>query len=661
MSKKNRGKYYPVFISLVSLAVFITVIFSYTKYYHNNKEKSIRADLHNVLIRKKSQLEKSLNARIYYTKGIAAYTSINPEITRSEFNKLADELINKDSVISTMAIAKDGIINSIYPEKGHLRAIGLNLLDHPERKKIVDTTIATHNTFVAGPLELVEGGIAFVSYTPIFVRNPGFEEKFWGVTDIVIWKDKLFSEVDLTPEDECYKYSLRGIDGSGEDGEIFFGEREIFEQNPVKVDVLLPTGKWILAGIPENGWEKYVNKTEVLEIILYVAAFLFSFLIWLLARAMLKIQNHEKELKTLFGSMDDLIFEFNREYEYVKIAPTNDRLLIQPREKVLGKKIIDFFDKENAKIYMSAIKKCFDTKETITVDYGLTINDRFYWFEGRVTYVNEDSVIFLAHDNTPKKMSQDKLEKSELKLRQLNESKDKLFSIIAHDLRNPFNTTLGLTEILKEDISTLSNEEIKEMLSYIESALKGQLKLLENLLNWAQLQTNHIQLEKTPVNLKILTDEVLEVLDYNLKSKKIEAISELDKQTIVNADLVMLKSVIQNLITNSIKFTRSGGKVNISAKELESDMEIIVSDTGIGMSDKDLGKLFKTDLQHSTTGTLGEKGTGLGLILVKEIIEKHNGTLQVISSRGKGSKFIFTLPGIYKEKKIITNKAKEEE
>ena len=232
-------KLQPFIIAFVSLCIFVFSIYRYTEYYNNKKEKDDRDKLVELLVFKKSQIEKALYSRIYYTKGVAAYISLNPGITKSVFDNLAGELIGKDSVINSMAISKDCILGAIYPYKGHESAIGLNLLEHPNRKLIVESTFKTRNTFVAGPVELVEGGVAFISYTPIFTKTQNDSSKFWGVADIVILKDKLFNEIHLSAQDSKYKFALRGTDGTGNSGACFWGDQEVFNNNPVRVDILL--------------------------------------------------------------------------------------------------------------------------------------------------------------------------------------------------------------------------------------------------------------------------------------------------------------------------------------------------------------------------------------------------------------------------------------
>jgi sensor domain CHASE-containing protein len=335
MKKKRlrRLKFQPILIAAISLCLFIFIIFRYTEFNIDKKEKDSRDKLFELLILKRSQLEKALYSRIYYTKGIAAYCSINPDITTSTFYNLADELIKNDSVISSMALSKNCILGAIYPLKGHESALGLNLLEHPFRRKIVESTIRTKNTFVAGPVELVEGGIAFLSYTPIFTKLKNDSSMFWGVTDIVILKDRLFNEVKLQTQDSEYKYALKGVDGSGLNGKCFWGDSAIFNNSPVLADVLLPTGKWVLASVPVKGWEGYLNKIERMTIILCFSALIISILIGLLAKAMIKIKDNERELKALFGAMQDLVIVFNENGEYIKIAPTDETLLIKPAKE----------------------------------------------------------------------------------------------------------------------------------------------------------------------------------------------------------------------------------------------------------------------------------------------------------------------------------------
>ncbi len=218
----------PLILSVAFFAILMTATIRYIGFKKVQWEKNVRAELFDQLITKKTKLEKALYSRIYYTKSVAAYVSLRPEITDQEFNNLAAELIQNDSVISTIALSQDCIINAIYPTDGHEAAIGLDLLAHPERREIVEKTIETHEPYIAGPVELVEGGMAFISYTPIFDKTSSSDNNFWGVTDIVIYKDKLLEEAHLHTEEDGNLFSLRGYNGQGETGVVFLGDGKKF-------------------------------------------------------------------------------------------------------------------------------------------------------------------------------------------------------------------------------------------------------------------------------------------------------------------------------------------------------------------------------------------------------------------------------------------------
>ncbi len=231
----------------------------------------------------------------------------------------------------------------------------------------------------------------------------------------------------------------------------------------------------------------------------------------------------------------------------------------------------------------------------------------------------------------------------------LNATKDKFFSIIAHDLKNPFNTMLGFSEFLLKKFDDYDKEKQKKFIGIIRDDIENTYKLLENLLLWSQSQRGQLEYMPEKENLFLSVSESVELLDLSASSKKISLINKINENIYVNVDSNMLSTVIRNLISNAIKFTPENGKIIIKSKVVKSDdkrnyNEITVEDTGIGISKEKLKKIFSNDENTSTRGTAGERGTGLGLILCKEFVEKHKGNIRAESEVGKGSKFIFTLP-----------------
>ena len=236
------------------------------------------------------------------------------------------------------------------------------------------------------------------------------------------------------------------------------------------------------------------------------------------------------------------------------------------------------------------------------------------------------------------------LRESEEKLLELNRDKDKFFSILAHDLRTPFNAILGLSQLVAEEYDELTKEEVVKIVKDINSAGKNLFRLLENLLNWSRITSGRAEFNPEKVDLFELVLNAIHLLKPNADAKDIKVENHVKPNTYVFVDEQMIESVIENLLTNAIKFTPRGGKISINISEQPDKYEISVSDTGIGISKENIGKLFRIDVPFSEYGTEKEKGSGLGLILCKESVEKHNGKIWVESEEGKGSTFFFTVP-----------------
>lgn len=230
------------------------------------------------------------------------------------------------------------------------------------------------------------------------------------------------------------------------------------------------------------------------------------------------------------------------------------------------------------------------------------------------------------------------------KLSELNALKDLLFGIIAHDLKNPFQSILGSTELLIAEIDNLSREEIKKVAEMIQASGKQTYRLLENLLYWSLSQTGKIQYSPGIINLSEIVEDTIALHSVSAQSKNISLAADLPGSITAYCDKEMIKLVLRNLVSNAIKYTNDGGSVNILVKRESGKVEVSVEDNGVGISLEDREKLIQIGGHSSTPGTKGEKGTGLGLLLCKEFIEKNKGSFIIESRTGGGSRFAFTLP-----------------
>lgn len=244
-----------------------------------------------------------------------------------------------------------------------------------------------------------------------------------------------------------------------------------------------------------------------------------------------------------------------------------------------------------------------------------------------------------------KKAEDEKLNYIE-QLKESNQTKDRFFSFISHDLRGPFSSLLGFSELILEDFEHLGKDDLKRYLEIINSTAKNLYHLLNNLLQFSRFQVGRVNFEPVKFNLKELVINCLNLLKGNAMKKDIELINNVENDCYVFADEEMINSVVQNLLTNAIKFTPRGGRIELSEVLSREDgtTSISVKDSGVGMTDEVLNSLFRVETIRSTSGTEKEAGSGLGLLLTKEFVEKNGGKLTVESSAGKGSRFTFTLP-----------------
>ena len=244
-------------------------------------------------------------------------------------------------------------------------------------------------------------------------------------------------------------------------------------------------------------------------------------------------------------------------------------------------------------------------------------------------------------------MNQNLIE-SEKQLKEMNFNKDKFFSIISHDIKNPLGSILGISTLIHDEAESITSSELKEYTSLIKSSSKYLNKLLDNLLNWSRVQTGRVELLPKNIELNAMVATSINLFKGNALQKNIKIINDVREDIVVFSDEFLLDTILRNLISNAIKFTKEEGTVVISTKELDHKIEVYIQDTGIGMDRETVDKLFRLDTHISTDGTNKERGTGLGLLLCKEFVIKNGGEIWVESVAGEGSKFIFTIPKIVK-------------
>lgn len=375
-------------------------------------------------------------------------------------------------------------------------------------------------------------------------------------------------------------------------------------------------------------------------------------------RAQQAIRESEEKYRNITENIDDFLYTFERIGKILRPVFYTSSV-----EKITGYSQSDFLtdsrlilkiihpdDFDEAEIHL---KKLLKSRIQNSDEFELRIINKLgniVWIRNKINLVRSPEgwvikVYGLISDITLRKKAQDELKRSTDNLIKLNETKDRFISIISHDLRTPFSSILGFTDLLLND-EGLSEEEKRQYIEFIRESSQSMLLLVNSLLDWTRIQTGRIKFEPEKSEANKIIENSINTLIGTAIQKNITISSDVENDLYVFADKGLLLQVFNNLISNAIKFTKPGGTIVISGKPSDQARfyEFSVSDTGTGIKKENLNKLFNVDTKFSSEGTAGEKGTGLGLSLVKEIIEKHGGDIRVQSEYGVGSTFIFTIP-----------------
>ncbi len=345
------------------------------------------------------------------------------------------------------------------------------------------------------------------------------------------------------------------------------------------------------------------------------------------------------------AAMPDVLFSFDSNGTLLNCQVSNTNPLSTEGETMIGKSLFDILPQPIAKQGINAIIKALETKTLQIFEYSLDLPTEQKWFELRIVSSAPGEVLAISRDITGRKQAEKQLNLKNQELIKLNAEKDKFFSIIAHDLRSPFIAFWGLSQIMAEDLDGLTMEEIQKYAVSMRDSATNLFGLLENLLEWSQLQRGLITFNPKSFLMIQKIEEIMQLVFETANKKGIKISYEIAGDLTVKADEYMFKSIIRNLVFNAVKYTNRGGRITIAAKSLSGDsVEISISDTGIGMSRVMVDNLFRLDVQTRRKGTESEPSSGLGLMLCKDFIEQHGGKIWADSIEGKGSTLLFTLP-----------------
>jgi len=501
--------------------------------------------------------------------------------------------------------------------------------------------------------------------------NPEFSklrlDKIHGLQNQILYK--LITSIGFNPIGRSYnitdefklKYSkpkIRKFDGTLSE----FCNNEITEPLCLFIEKTLKLRSIHTIGIADTGqFFGFVHfmSTDKSEILNYPLLELFIYLCYLSIariRSVTELEEREKQYKLLADNVKDVIFTLDLNLNYTYISPSIKSLRGYEPSELLGKPVLNTLSPES----YSRITKIFK-EEFEKIEKGELSDERLFevelvhrnnnliWTEIKASFIFDSQkkpigILGVTRNVNDRKLAENELLKKNMELNEANAQKDKFFSIIAHDLKSPFGHILNFSSLLKDHYRLYSEDKRIQFIDLINKSSHQIYLLLENLLDWSRSQGGKMDFFPQKIKLEKVTTDVVELLNNSAVSKNISLIKNIPSKATLYADEYMLKTILRNLIGNAVKFTPEGGKVRIEVMEEKGRWVISVIDNGIGMDIIHTHSLFNLNGNISKSGTKGEKGTGLGLLLCKEFVEIHGGKIWVESTLKKGSTFSFTIP-----------------
>ncbi len=510
-----------------------------------------------------------------------------------------------------------------------------------------------------------------------------------------VYYNVILTDITLKKESEKDLYLIRSVFEASQDGIVLFNKMKLVLVNDsfVRMFGYVSTGEMLKQNLdnlmdepdkkrilgyfenPGSGPESPLrfdfiarrknNTTFVAEVTVSVYEIeKEKFVVWVLRdeteqrKIQQALQESEERYRSISDSINECIWaaeDKNGEMTAVFYTPAVKRITgFEPKAfledpelwgKITHPDDADYIDKTLDRLFGDPIRS-LETLEYRIID----ILGNIIWIENKITVIRDSKgkvqkVFGIISDISSAKHAEEELKKSSQQLKESNDTKDRFISIISHDLRTPFTSIIGFTDLLLTEKDMPEDKRI-QYIEFVQESAKSMLGLVNSLLDWTRLQTNRIKYEPDRINAMYLINTSIQILSGASLQKGINLVSEIDKDLYIHADENLLLQVFNNLISNAIKFTKAKGTITVKAMANidKKHIEFRVVDNGIGIKKENLDKLFKVDTKYTTPGTEGEKGSGLGLSLVHDIIKKHGGDIWVESVPGKGSQFIFSIP-----------------
>ncbi len=616
----------------------------------------------------RARVESALNAKLYLVQSLNALVHAEPTINEHIFQQFAVELGTNIRSIRSLQLAPQGVVKYVWPVEGNRAAIGHDLFADAERRRAANLAIASRSIWLAGPVNLIQGGTALIGRLPIFLPSDNQENAFWGFGTILLDMEELVVEVGLDRFAQDHQVAVRGADALGRAGETFYGRAELFDSDVVTSAIQLPAGSWEMGSIPLNGWaESWPGKVRNRVLWLLACFAVAAFTFWLLrlphslrlavGRATAALSRSEERFRDAIEALPDGFAIYDSEGTLVVM---NEQLRSQFRSVSahvgLGNTYAELLRKGielgQYRFGSEAEAKNFVEQQLRRRESGVSFSER-QLSDGRWLYVTESAMSdggFVAFYRDISELKQKELQLTDEKMRAeaANRAKSDFLATVSHELRTPLNAILGLLDLLADD-PALSGEQ-RHFIETAHGSAKHLLSILNEILDISKMEAGKLELENSPFVPSDTLHAAVDIMRANAEQKSLTLRCDIadELQASLLGDAGRLRQVVLNLLGNAVKFS-DAGEIVLRARCLENrdDTMVItieVSDQGIGFDAADAAQLFEPFAQADSSSVRSHSGTGLGLAICKRIVEKMGGQIHADSEPGLGSRFALTLP-----------------
>ncbi|MDH5616162.1 MAG: ATP-binding protein [Acidimicrobiia bacterium] len=640
-------------LAAIGFVIFGSVAVAYAE--HSQYVARVRAQVISDASEVRAELESALANRLVLADALAALAAAHAGDVSPEFDGFAKGLASShrsylgrsgsDPALRSLQLAPDAVVTYVYPLEGNEEAMGHDLLADPLRGAAVQRAIDERRFVLAGPISLLQGGLGLVGRNPIYL-----EDEFWGFASVVINFDVIASEVGLNGSGDTL-FAVRGQDGTGSDGEIFFGQPHVFDHDPVTLDVLVPNGTWEVAAHPVKGWPRFPTRAPSVLIMaggLLMAAGI-SMSIWRSASSREALEVVSDDRKRLIDSTTSPVFAVDARGSITEWNPATEDLSGIDRALALGRPPVEVLEKilgpgdlmSLGEALAQVAAEAAPRTAYVTTSNGVALS---FTMAPRPTRGGATGVVCIGQDVTAR-IEAEAMRAENIALERSSRLKDEFLAGMSHELRTPLNAVIGLSKVLgRETFGTLTEKQG----AYVEQiGRSGEhlLALINDILDLARLDAAQTELEVGSVGIEDVVRESLDLIGpmAHRRGLAVDA-PEASVGAPVVIDRRRVRQVLVNLLGNAVKFTEPGGAVGVEIDSAGHEVRVTVWDTGIGIPLDKQHLLFEPFLQLDGSLARASEGSGLGLAIAAKLVKLHGGEISVESSPGAGSRFTVTLP-----------------